>query len=333
MPQAMRPSMPPPRPSRRRQSGSDGRMGARAPHLPASLVAAIIGSDLYAFIRASFPIVSGGRQFLPNWHVEALAYELSEVMRGGTRRLIITVPPRSLKSICASVALPAFALGRDPSRRIICVSYSEGLARKHANYCRALMRSDLYRRIFPAARISPAKDTETEVMTTARASRLATSVGGTLTGRGWDLLIIDDPLKPQDAHSESARESLKQWYSNTLLSRLDHKSEGSIIIVMQRLHPDDLVGHLLEQGGWTHLNLPAIAEDETIVPLGSGRHYLRRIGDLLHPERESQKALDELKASMGSMEFSGQYQQSPVPMGGNLIKWSWFKSYRDVPAA
>jgi predicted phage terminase large subunit-like protein len=306
-------------------------MGARAPHLPASLVAAIIGSDLYAFIRASFPIVSGGRQFLPNWHVEAMSYELSEVMRGRSRRLIITVPPRSLKSICASVALPAFALGHDPSRRIICVSYSEGLARKHANDCRALMRSDLYRRIFPAARISPAKDTETEVMTTARGSRLATSVGGTLTGRGGNLLIIDDPLKPQDAHSESARESLKQWYSNTLLSRLDHKTEGSIIIVMQRLHPEDLVGHLLEQEGWRHLNLPAIAEEDTIVRLGQNRSHRRLLGDLLHPERESQVALDELKASMGSMEFAAQYQQTPVPIGGNLIKWSWFKSYDTPP--
>jgi hypothetical protein len=123
------------------------------------------------------------------------------------------------------------------------------------------MRSGFYRQLFPGTRISPAKDTETEVMTTARGSRLATSVGGTLTGRGGNLLIIDDPLKPQDAQSESARESLKQWYCNTLLSRLDHKSEGSIIIVMQRLHPDDIVGHVLEQGGWTHLNLPAIAEE------------------------------------------------------------------------
>jgi hypothetical protein len=227
-------------------------MDAQRSHLLASLAAAIIGTDLYSFIRASFPIISGGGHFLPNWHVEAMSYELSEVMRGRTRRLIITVPPRSLKSICASVALPAFVLGHDPSRRIICVSYAEGLARKHANDCRAVMRSDLYRRIFPATRISPAKDTETEVMTTARGSRLATSVGGTLTGRGGNLLIIDDPLKPQEAHSESARESLKQWYSNTLLSRLDHKTEGSIIIVMQRLHPDDLVGHLLEQGAWRH---------------------------------------------------------------------------------
>jgi hypothetical protein len=197
-------------------------MTAQRFQLPALLAAAIIGTDLHSFIRASFPIVSGGDEFLPNWHVEAMAYALAEVLRGRTRRLIITVPPRSLKSICASVAFPAFALGHNPSLRIIGVSYSESLARKHANDCRALMRSSLYRAVFPATRISPAKDTETEVMTTARGSRLATSVGGTLTGRGGNLLIIDDPLKPQDAHSESARESLKQWYANTLLSRLDN---------------------------------------------------------------------------------------------------------------
>src|SRR5262249_7837947 len=185
----------------------------------------------------------------------------------------------------------------NPRLRIICVSYSELLARKHANDCRALMRSDLYRRVFPATRISAAKDTEIEIMTTARGSRLATSVGGTLTGRGGDLLILDDPLKPQEAHSETARNSLKQWYSNTLLSRLDNKAEGAIIVVMQRLHPDDLVGYLLDQGGWTHLNLPAIAEEDAIVCLEAKRHHYRKIGDLLHPERESQAALDELKAS------------------------------------
>jgi hypothetical protein len=147
-------------------------MDARSSPLPASLAAAIISTDLYSFIRASFPVISGGGRYLPNWHIEAIAYELSEVMRGRTRRLAITVPPRSLKSICASVCLPAFALGHDPSRRIVCVSYSDGLARKHANDCRALMRSNLYRRIFPATRISPAKDTETEVMTRVAARYL-----------------------------------------------------------------------------------------------------------------------------------------------------------------
>jgi predicted phage terminase large subunit-like protein len=170
-------------------------------------------------------------------------------------------------------------------------------------------------------------------MTTARGSRLATSVGGTLTGRGGNLVIIDDPLKPQEAQSQSARDSLKQWYSNTLLSRLDHKTEGSIIVVMQRLHPDDLVGHLLDQEGWRHLNLPAIAEEQTIVRLSATRSFRRQIGGLLHPERESRVALDELTTSMGTMEFSAQYQQAPVPAGGNLIKWSWFKFYDQPPAS
>ena len=297
----------------------------------AALAAAILGTDLYSFVQSSFPIVSGGARLLPNWHIEAMTYELQRVLQGDTRRLIITVPPRSLKSISASVCVPAFALGHDPTRRIICVSYAEGLARKHANDCRALMRSDLYRRLFPRTQISSAKDTETEVMTTARGSRLATSVGGTLTGRGGSLLIIDDPLKPQDAHSQSARDSLKQWYSNTLLSRLDHKTDGAIIVVMQRLHPDDLVAHLLKQDGWTQLNLPAIADQDQIIPLGARRCHRRSTSDLLHPERESQSALDELKAAMGSMEFAAQYQQRPVPIGGNLIKWHWFNYYHDMP--
>ena len=151
--------------------------------------------DLYSFVQRVFPIVSAGSPFLPNWHVEAIAYALTRVMRGEIKRLIITVPPRSLKSICASVAFPAFVLGHDPTSRIICVSYSEGLARKHANDFRAVMRSPLYQRLFPGTRISAAKDTELEVMTTARGFRYATSVGGTLTGRGGNLLILDDPMK------------------------------------------------------------------------------------------------------------------------------------------
>jgi predicted phage terminase large subunit-like protein len=236
-----------------------------------------------------------------------------------------------LKSICASVAFPAFVLGHDPTRRLICVSYSEVLAKKHANDFRAVMESQFYRRLFPSTRISKAKDTELEVMTTARGYRYTTSVGGTLTGRGGNLLIIDDPMKPQDAHSDLAREGLKQWYSNTLLPRLDNKADDAIVVVMQRLHVDDLVGHLLEQDGWTELNLPAIAEAEESVPLGLGRVQLRRPGEILHPEREPASILEELKRSMGSADFAAQYQQQPVPPGGNLIKWSWFPLYGEPP--
>ena len=142
------------------------------------------------------------------------------------------------------------------------------------------------------------------MMTTARGFRLATSVGGTLTGRGGNLVIIDDPLKPQDAQSEAARDGLWQWYTNTLLSRLDNKAEDAIVLVMQRLHLDDLAGRLLELGRWHHLDLPAIAERDELIPLGPSREHLRRDGDLLHPEREPQWVLDEIKRGMGSLEFS-----------------------------
>ena len=111
------------------------------------------------------------------------------------------------------------------------------------------MRTDWYQRAFPRARIDKAKDTESEVRTTERGYRLATSVGGTLTGRGGDIIIIDDPIKPQDAQSKSVREKTVQWYENTLLSRLDDKVHGAIVVVMQRLHLDDLSAHLLERGG------------------------------------------------------------------------------------
>jgi hypothetical protein len=307
-----------------------------APALPSTdlrrrVLDAILRTDFYTFVQATFPIVSPGAPFAPNWHVEAMAHALTRVLRGEVRRLIITVPPRSLKSICASVAFPAFVLGQDPTRRIICVSYSEALSRKHANDGRALMRSGLYRRVFPGTRISAGKDTELETMTTARGFRLATSVGGTLTGRGGSLLVIDDPLKPQDAHSQAAREGLQQWYANTLLSRLDRKSEDAIVVVMQRLHVDDLVGYLLEQGGWTHLNLPAMAETPQVVPLGPGRYHRRRQGDVLHPEREPLAVLDEMRRSMGSLDFAAQYQQEPVAPGGNLIQWSWFRTYDERP--
>ena len=283
-----------------------------------AVIDAILRTDFYAFVQATFPIVSGGSQLMLNWHIDAITEALYKVVRGETRRLIITVPPRSLKSICASVALPAFILGRDPTARIICVSYSEGLARKHANDCRAVMRSSLYRRLFPATRISSSKDTEFEVMTTARGSRLATSVGGTLTGRGG-------------AQSESARQNLLQWYANTLMSRLDNKATDAIIIVMQRLHPEDLVGHVIEQDGWTVVNLPAIAEIDEFIPLGHNRFYRRTKNSVLHAEREPLAVLNELKQTMGSLDFSAQYQQQPIPVGGNLVKWSWFRFYDEPP--
>jgi predicted phage terminase large subunit-like protein len=288
---------------------------------------AVLRQDLVAFVQKTFGTVSPGVPFSPNWHIEAICHELGKVVSGETKRLIISIPPRHLKSICASVALPAWVLGHDPTRRIICVSYAQDLAVKHSNDCRAVMTSDWYGRVFPRTKIDAAKNTEVEVMTTKRGSRLSTSVGGTLTGRGGNMIIIDDPLKPADAMSDAARARHIEWYSTTLISRLDNKEEDAIVVVMQRLHEGDLVGHLLQERGWKHLSLPAIAETEQQIEIGPGQYHTREIGDLLHPGRESREVLESIKRGMGSATFAAQYQQSPVPPGGNMIDWTWFRWY------
>jgi hypothetical protein len=151
-------------------------------------------TDLPAFVRKTFGTVSPGSDYSPNWYIQAICHELEKVRRGETKRLAIAMPPRHLKSISASVAFPAWLLGHDPTREIICVSYAQELATKHSNDCRAVMTSEWYRRVFPGTGIDPAKNTEAEFITTARGSRLSTSVGGVLTGRGGNLIIIDDPM-------------------------------------------------------------------------------------------------------------------------------------------
>jgi predicted phage terminase large subunit-like protein len=281
-------------------------------------------TDFCAFVEKSFATVCPDQTFQPNWHLEAIAHALERVVAGDTKRLIILMPPRNLKSICASVALPAWLLGRDPTRQIICVSYSAELAAKHARDCRAVMMAPWFQNAFPSSRIDPGKSAEAEFMTTQRGVRLATSIGGTLTGRGGDILIIDDPMKPADAQSETRRLDCQQWFTNTLLSRLDDKVNGAIVVVMQRLHLDDLAGYLLAQEGWEVLSLPAIADVEQIVPIGSDKAHHRRVGEILHPEREPREVLEQLRKDMGSYNFSAQYQQAPVPVGGNMIHWEWF---------
>lgn len=292
---------------------------------------AALRQDMVSFIQKVFVTVSPGDEYQHNWHIEAIARSLQQCFEGRIKRLIITVPPRSLKSICTSVAFPAWALGHDPTSRFICASYSGELARKHALDCRAVMKAPWYKETFPGTHLDPNKDTEFEVMTTRRGSRLATSIGGTLTGRGGNFLIVDDPMNTTDASSKTKRETTKQWYDGTLYSRLDNKAEDVIIVVMQRLHVDDLVAHLLEKEAWEHLNIPAIAECDEVYEIGRGRKYRRRAGEALHPEREPLETLEIIKANLGSYHFAAQYQQDPVPAGGGMIEWQWFPRYHELP--
>ncbi len=266
-----------------------------------ALFESILRNDLTAFTQRCFQTVVPGQEFLPNWHVEAITYQLTRILEGDIRRLIITLPPRNLKSICASVAFPAFCLGHNPTLRIVAASYSQDLAAKHARDCRIVMESAWYRTLFPGTRIDPRKNAESEFETTARGYRLGTSVGGTLTGRGGNLIVIDDPMKPAEAMSETKRAAVADWYDSTLASRLDRKTEDAIVLIMQRLHVDDLVGHVIAKApGWTHLNLPAIAEVPEEVAVSASTFYHRPAGQILHPEREPLDVLNDLKASMAA---------------------------------
>ena len=295
---------------------------------PNVVLQALFANDLMAFTEFAFGVVRPGILFKSNWHLEAVTHKLSQVAKGHIRRLIITLPPRHLKSLCASVALPAWFLGHSPGERVVVVSYSDYLARTHANDFRRLVNDPLYRATFPAMRLD--RETDREITTTKRGKRIATSIDGTLTGLGGNLIIIDDPIKLGDAMSEAVRARVIEWYRSTLLSRGDDKTTTRIVVVMQRVHQNDLVGYLQEQGGFEVLNLPAIAQRSQTYDLGGGRAYTRQQGELLHPQHEPADTLIELKREMGPIAFSAQYQQSPIPPGGTIIKRKWLTTYDEI---
>ena len=304
----------------------------RMPFPSMAHVNAACRKDFVSFVRKVFHVLNPSAILHMNWHIYAIAFYLELVRLGNIKRLIITVPPRSLKSIMSSVAFPAYVLGHDPTKRLIVVSYGADLAIKHGNDFRAVVNSAEYRAIFPAMRISAMKNTQTEVVTTLNGFRLAISVDGALTGRGGDIIIIDDPIAALAALFQKSREHVIDWYFNTLLSRLDDKQNGAIVLVMQRLHEDDLAGVLLRGSDeWTVLSLPAIAEQDEQIPIGNGQIHFRHAGDVLHPEREPRDVLESLRAQLGAETFAAQYQQKPKAAGGAMIKPPWVRRYDQLP--
>jgi predicted phage terminase large subunit-like protein len=289
----------------------------------------MLRQDFSTFAARCFYDLNPQTELAMNWHVEIIAAKLTAVRHGKIPRLIINLPPRHLKSLLASIAFPAWCLGHDPSAQILCVSYAQDLAGKLARDCRSIMMSPWYRRIFPT-RLAPHRQAVQEFITTRQGYRLATSNGGVLTGRGADIILIDDPLKPEEALSDAQRQAANEWFSHTLYSRLNDKRHGAIVIIMQRLHEDDLVGHVLTQEPWEVIRFPAIAEEDEvheIETIWGPRTFARGQGEALHPEREPLDTLDQIRHTIGEYNFAGQYQQSPAPLGGGMVKKEWFKFY------
>ncbi|MFC6637016.1 phage terminase large subunit [Sulfitobacter sp. JBTF-M27] len=296
-----------------------------------SVLNALLRKDLSSFIQQTFATVDPGTRYLHSWHIDAIAFELEKVAAGETTRLIITMPPRSLKSVAASVAFPAWLLGHNPQQKVVAVSYSETLAEKFALDCLKVLQASWYRAAFPATRIAKGKGARSDFETTRGGGRFSTSVSGTLTGRGGDIIIIDDPHKPEDATSDLRRQSVLDWYKSTLLSRLNDPVGGPIVLIQQRVHEEDLAGMLLEQEGWRHLDLQAIAEETHGIDLGWRGAVARKKGDLLHPDRLPHSLLERRRLELGSYVFAAQYQQRPAPLGGGMVKWEWFDTYDSAP--
>jgi predicted phage terminase large subunit-like protein len=298
---------------------------------PGRIYANILRNDFCAFNHRSFLELNPQAQLEPNWHLEVLAAKLEEVRRGTCRRLIITIPPRHLKSHTASIAFPAWLSGHNPAIQILCISYAQDLSDKLARDCRTLIASPFYQTLF-GTRLSAERNAVAEFETTEGGYRLSSSVGGVVTGRGADVIIVDDPIKADDALSDARRRAVHDWYDNTLRSRLNRQDKGAIIVIMQRLHADDLVAHLQETERWDVVSLPAIAETDEryglITPYGQ-RIIQRRAGEILHPALLSASALESLRQSMTEYNFMAQYQQDPQPPSGQIVKRAWLKFYTE----
>ncbi|MCE3231804.1 MAG: putative phage terminase-like protein [Rickettsiaceae bacterium] len=286
--------------------------------------------NLTNFIAKTFATVDPGTDYLPNWHIDMIADKLEQAAEGKIKRLIINVPPRSLKSISVSVAWSAWLLGKNPSAKIMAASYSQQLSYKHSLDCRLVMESDWYKEMCPDTIIAKGENQKAKFVTTKRGFRFATSVGGTATGEGGDFLIVDDPLNVSQAASDILRNKANDWFDQTFMTRLNNKKTGVIVVVMQRLHVDDLTGHLLKKKGWELLCLPAVAEETATYPIGD-KTYTRQAGDLLHPAREDWPEMELAKEDLGSWAFSAQYQQAPVPLDGGMVNLKWFQRYNTPP--
>jgi len=291
---------------------------------------ALYRADFGCFVDRAFRELYD-KPYFDNWHTRVIAHNLTQVMQGTSRRLIIATPPRSLKSFTASVCFPAWVLGHNPGERIVCASYAQPLSEEFGFETRKLMQSDWYRQVFPDTHLDPKKSSTRLLTTTRGGQRRATSVAGAMTGLGGDFVIIDDAMKAGDAHSEVVRDSTYAWFSGTVTSRLDTPKKGRIVVIGQRLHQEDLPGRLIDSGHWQLLELPLVEWKEREFEVARGRIATRPPGHILHEERIGEEEIGRLRAEMGERDFEAQYNQRPLPPGGALFKLGWLKRYDELP--
>lgn len=276
-------------------------------------------SRLGSYIRYHW----GGFKVSP--HHKLILQTLERVERGEVKRLLITMPPRHGKSLIASENFPAWYLGRNQEHSIIHACHTQDLADDFGRKVRNQLNSPDYQAVFPGVTTSSDSNSAKRFNMSGRGSYFAVGVGGPVTGRGANLLIIDDPIKTMEqAESETQRQKMVQWFNSVAYTRL--APEAAIVVIQTRWHEGDLAGHLLSNSPekWTVLSLPAIAEAGDVLG--------RSPGDALWPEAFPATRLETIKQTVGSRVWTSLYQQKPSPEAGGIIKLDWFKRFRTAPA-
>ena len=272
----------------------------------------------------------------PDYHIarhhKIIAEHLEKIESREIRRLLITMPPRSGKTMLTVEYFGAWYLGRNPSHQIIFATYSHDKAADHGLKIKQQMEGDIHQAVFRECRLSKDSKSKNKLSTTAGGNLFAVGIGGALVGRGAHVLLLDDVIKNrEEAESEIVRKRLKNWYQGTAYTRL--MPNAAIVFISTRWHTDDLVGYLLKHEQeeesehyipWVHLNLPAIAESEDDI-------IKREVGEALWPEMYPVEVLNEIKSVVETREWNSQYQQRPVGEEGGLIKYDWLKYYEDKP--
>ncbi len=295
---------------------------------------ALLSTDQVAFTQQCFHTVDPAHTYLHNWHIDCIVEYLQSMERGEIRRLIINMPPRSLKTITISVAWTAWLLGRSPSTQIICASYAQKLATKQSVDTRLIIESPWYKACFPETILAKDQNEKLKFQTTARGHRIATSVsqrkgsGGTATGEGGDYLLLDDPVNPAGMESEATIEASNDWIDQTFLTRENDPKTSRALLVMQRLEERDPTGHLLERGGWHHLSLPAYFEKRTIITVNK-KQWICEEDSFLQEDRMGEVELDKKLIELGMQGFVGQYLQRPSAQGGGEFQARYIQYYNN----
>ena len=290
--------------------------------------------SFYEFFKAAWIVVEPAVPLSTNWHHKYICDMLQEeceriiAQKPKTKDIIINVPFRSTKSLIVTVMFPVWAWIKSPKLRFITSSYSATLSIELATKSRDIIFSDWFKvRWGDVFHIKKDQNLKERYENNFVGMRRATSVGGTVTGQGGDFLIVDDPLSPQMANSATERENANEWYRTTFYSRLNQADIGVRIIIMQRVHEDDLSGFLLDRETrikYKHICIPATNEDGNIKPKSLEKFYNKETG-LFWEDRFSKKILNDYKSALGTYGYAGQLQQTPTPLDSGMIHKDWFK--------